>query len=113
MFTRTTPLHLVGLPSPFGFAQAIDVATSSVDTDTVHCAERAPALRPKWRVAAKIIGENFGAHAFLPAFHTVYPQLFEGLVLRLPGVVFSHANFLMPRENHLRLASSRKMSNYL
>jgi hypothetical protein len=67
----------------------------------------------QWRIAAKTIGEDFGAHAFLPAFHTVYPQLFEGLVLRLPGVVFSHANFLMPRENHLRLAPSEKMSNYL
>jgi hypothetical protein len=82
-------------------------------TIEVHRAERAPAIRPKWKVAAKTIGEDFGAHAFLPAFPTVYPQLFEGLVLRLPGVVFSHANFLMPRENHLRLAPSKKMSNYL
>jgi len=81
-------------------------------TIEVQCAEGAPAICPKWRVAAKTIGEDFGAHAFLPAFHTVYPQIFEGLVLQ-PGVVFSRANFLTPSENHLRLAPLRKMSNCL
>ncbi len=41
-------------------------------------------------VETENMGENFGALAFLHAFHNAYAHLFERLVIQLASVVLSH-----------------------